>query len=78
MRIGNILSRVCPCVRLSVCASVCLSVCLSVQAIAFEPLHIETSFLVLVTSLPYLGKKLVFNFISSIVSMYLLKNRKNQ
>ena len=26
--------------------SVCLSVCLSVQAITFEPLHVETSFLV--------------------------------
>ena len=29
----------------SVCLSVCLSVFLSVQAIAFEPLDIETSFL---------------------------------
>ena len=41
---------VCLCVYLcvcpSVCVSVCLSVCPSVQAITFEPLHIETSFLV--------------------------------
>ena len=29
-----------------VCLSVCLSVCPSVQAITFEPLYIETSFLV--------------------------------
>ena len=33
-------------VFLSVCLSVCLSVFLSVQAITFEPLDIETSFLV--------------------------------
>ena len=31
---------------MSVCLSVCLSVCSSVQTITFEPLHIETSFLV--------------------------------
>ena len=31
---------------MSVCVSVCLSVFLSVQAITFEPLDIETSFLV--------------------------------
>ena len=31
---------------MSVCLSVCLSVCPSVQTITFEPLHIETSFLV--------------------------------
>ena len=30
----------------AVCPSVCLSVCSSVQAITFEPLHIETSFFV--------------------------------
>ena len=38
------------CLSVSVCLSaflcVCLSVCPSVQAITFEPLHIETSFLV--------------------------------
>ena len=33
-------------VCLSVCVSVCLSVWPSVQAVTFEPLHIETSFLV--------------------------------
>ena len=37
---------VCVSVCLSVCVSVCLSVCHSVQAITFELLHIETSFLV--------------------------------
>ena len=45
---------VCLCVCVSVCLSVCVSVCLcfclsvflSVQAITFEPLNIETSFLV--------------------------------
>ena len=37
---------VCLCVGLSVCLSVCQSVWISVQAITFEPLHIETSFLV--------------------------------
>ena len=37
---------VCLCVCLCVCLSVCLSVCPSVQAITFELLHIETSFLV--------------------------------
>ena len=38
MRVGNVFSPV--------CLSVCLSVFLSVQAITFEPLNIETSFLV--------------------------------
>ena len=38
MRVGNVFSRV--------CLSVCLSVCPSVQTITFEPLDIETSFLV--------------------------------
>ena len=39
---------VCLCVCLSVCLSVCPSICLSVciPVITFEPLHIETSFLV--------------------------------
>ena len=41
MRVGNVFSRVCLCV----CMSVCLSVFLSVQAITFESLKIETSFL---------------------------------
>ena len=38
MRVGNVFGHV--------CLSVCLSVCPSVQAITFELLHIETSFLV--------------------------------
>ena len=38
MWVGNVFSHVCMCV--------CLSVCLSVQAITFEPLDIETLFLV--------------------------------
>ena len=38
MRVGNVFGHV--------CLSVCLSVFLSVQAITFEPLDIETSFLV--------------------------------
>ena len=38
MRVGNVFGHV--------CLSVCLSVFLSVQAITFEPLGIETSFLV--------------------------------
>ena len=42
MRVSNVFGHVC----LSVCVSVCLSVFLSVQAITFEPLDIETSFLV--------------------------------
>ena len=46
MRVGNVFSRVCMSVCVSVCVSVCLSVCPSVQALTFEPLHIETSFLV--------------------------------
>ena len=37
---------VCVVVCMSVCLSVCLSVFLSVQAITFEPLDIETLFLV--------------------------------
>ena len=41
---------VCQCVSLSVCPSVCVSVCLcvcvTVQAITFEGVDIETSFLV--------------------------------
>ena len=37
---------VCLSVCVCVCVSVCLSVFLSVQAITFEPLNIETSFLV--------------------------------
>ena len=54
MRVGNVFGRVCVCVCVCVCVSVCLCVCLSVclsvcpsvQAITFETLHIETSFLV--------------------------------
>ena len=46
MWVGNVFSDVCLSVFLSVCLSVCLFVCPSVQAIAFEPLNIETSFLV--------------------------------
>ena len=44
MRVGNVFGHDC----LSVCVSMCLSVSvfLSVQAITFEPLDIETSFLV--------------------------------
>ena len=42
MRVGNVFGHVCLCV----CLCVCLSVFLSVQAITFEPLDIETSFLV--------------------------------
>ena len=38
MRVGNVFGHV--------CVSVCLSVYLSVQAITFEPLDIETLFLV--------------------------------
>ena len=53
---GNVFGCVCVCVcvclcvclsvHLSVCLCFCLSVCLSVQAITFESLDIETSFLV--------------------------------
>ena len=39
MWVGNVFSHVCLCVCLSVCV-------LSVQAITFEPLDIETSFLI--------------------------------
>ena len=46
MQVGNVFGRVCLCVCLSICVCVCLSVCPSVQAITFELLHIETSFLV--------------------------------
>ena len=54
MRVGNVFGHVCLSVCVSVCLSVCLCVCvcvclsvfLSVQAITFEPLNIETSFLV--------------------------------
>ena len=42
MWVGNVFGHVC----LSVCLCVCLSVFLPVQAITFEPLNIETSFLV--------------------------------
>ena len=42
MWVGNVFSHVC----LSVCLYVCLSVFLSVQAITFELLDLETSFLV--------------------------------
>ena len=38
MRVGNVFSRVC----VSVCLSVRLSMCISVHAINFEPLHIIT------------------------------------
>ena len=40
MWVGNVFSHVC----VSVCVCIYLSVCLSVQAITYEPLHIETSF----------------------------------
>ena len=50
MWVGNVFSHVCLSVHLSVCLSVRPSVhpsvCMSVQAITFEPLHIETLFLV--------------------------------
>ena len=52
MHVGNVFSHVCLCVCLFVCVCVCLSlcvsvcVCLSVQAITFELLHTQTSFLV--------------------------------
>ena len=46
MWVGNVFGHVCLPVCLFVCLSVCLSVFLSVQAITFEPLDIETSFLV--------------------------------
>ena len=42
MWVGNVFSHV----YVSVCLSVCVSVFPYVQAITFEPLHIETSFLV--------------------------------
>ena len=44
MRVGNVFGHVCVSVCVSVFLSVCLSVFLSVQAIAFEPFDIETSF----------------------------------
>ena len=44
MQVGIFFSHVCM-LYVSVCLSVCLSVFLSVQAITFEPLDIETSFL---------------------------------
>ena len=50
MRVGKVFGHVCLCVCLCVCVClslcVCLSVFLSVQAITFESLDIETSFLV--------------------------------
>ena len=50
MYVGNVFGHVCLYVCLSVCVSVSLSVYLSVflsvQVITFEPLDIETSFLV--------------------------------
>ena len=42
MRVGNVFSHVC----LAVCLCFCLSVRAPVQAITFELLHTETSFLV--------------------------------
>ena len=52
MRVGNGFGHVC----LSVFLSVCLSMFLSVQDITFEPLDIETSFLVCRYILTYLGQ----------------------
>ena len=46
MRVGNVFGHVCLSACLSVYLCVCLSVFLSVQAITFEMLDIETSFLV--------------------------------
>ena len=46
MRVGNVFGHVCVSVCLSVCVSAYLSVFLSVQGRTFEPLDIETSFLV--------------------------------
>ena len=46
MRVGNVFGHVCLSVCVFVCLSVCLSVFLSVQTITFEPLDIESSFLV--------------------------------
>ena len=47
MWVGNVFGHVCLCVCVSVCVSVCLSVCVSVcSGYNFEPLNMETSFLV--------------------------------
>ena len=46
MRVGNVFGHDCLSVCVSVCLCVCVSVFLSVQAITFELLDIETSFLV--------------------------------
>ena len=54
MQLDNVFGHVCVCVCLSVCLFVCVFVCLcvylsvflSVQAITFEPLDIETLFMV--------------------------------
>ena len=51
---------------MSVCLSVCLSVCPSVQAITFEPLHIETSFLVC---------RYIFTISRSSLSIKVIKSR---
>ena len=58
MQVGNVFGHFCLSVCLSVCLCVCLSVCvsvfLSVQAITFEPPHIETSFLVMQVHLDHI------------------------
>ena len=46
MQVDNVFSHVCLSVCLFVCVSVCVSVFLPVQAITFQSLDIETSFLV--------------------------------
>ena len=73
MRVDNVFSHVCVSVCgsvcVSVCPSVCLSVCLSVfpsvQAITFEPIDIETSFLVCRYTLTISGSSLSIKVIWS-------------
>ena len=67
MRVGNVFGHVClsVCLCVSVCVSVCLSVFLSVQAITFQPLNIETSFLVCRYILPISRSSLSIKVIES-------------
>ena len=65
MRVGNVFSHVC----LSACLSIYLSVFLSVEAITFEPLDIETSFLVC---------RYILTISSSSLSMKVIGSRSNE
>ena len=68
MRVGKVFSHVCVSVCVCVCVFVYLCVCLSVQAVTFEALHIETS---------YLECRYIFTISRSNLSIKVIRSRSS-